>query len=69
VKQRHPLVNVHCQYDPYCEYPTAIRLTMDDGTVHTYILQNKTEYQFNKVMESLENMTVGYPARRKYRRH
>ena len=64
---KKPLLDIHCQYDSYCDYPTAVRITMDDGTVHTYILQNKTEYQFNKVMENLDRMMVGYP-KRKYRR-
>ncbi len=64
---KKPLLDIHCQYDPYCDYPTAVRLTMDDGTVHTYILQNRTEYQFNKVLENLDRMVVGYP-KRKYRR-
>ena len=62
-----PLLDIHCHYDNYCDYPTAVKLTMTDGTVQTYILQNKTEYQFNKVMESLDKLDIGYP-KRKYRR-
>ena len=64
---KKPLLDIHCQYDSYCEYPTVVKLTMDDGSVQTYILQNKTEYQFNKVLENLDKMVTGYP-KRKYRR-
>ena len=67
MKEKKPLLDIHCEYDPYCDYPTAIKVAMHDGTVQTYILQNKTEYQFNKVMESLDSIVRGYP-RRKYRR-
>lgn len=66
--QKQPLVDVHCQYEPYCDYPVAVRLTMEDGHVQTYILQNRTEYQFNKVLETLDRMTVGYPRKRRNRR-
>ena len=63
-----PLLDIHCHYDDYCDYPTMVRITMDDGTGHNYILQNKTEYQFNKVLENLERLDVGYPKKKKYRR-
>ena len=66
--KKKPIVDISCQYDDYCEYPTSVRLVMDDGHVMTYILQNKTEYQFNKVLESLDSIKVGYPRKRKYRR-
>jgi hypothetical protein len=62
-----PLLDINCHYDSYCEYPTMVKLTMLDGTVQTYILQNKTEFQFNKVMNCLEKMVTGYKAK-KYRR-
>lgn len=64
---KKPLLDIHCHYDPYCEYPTMVRITMDNGTVKNYILENKTEYQFNKLMENLERVVTGYP-KRKYRR-
>lgn len=63
-----PLLDIHCEYEPYCEYPSAIRVAMDDGTIQTYALLNKTEYMFGRVMESLKNMRVGYP-RTKNRRN
>ena len=65
---KKPLLDIHCHYDPYCEYPTAVKITMDDGTVKTYILENKTEYQFNKVMENLDRLVTGYPRKKRYRR-
>ena len=62
-----PLLDVVCIIEPYCDYPVAVRLTMDDGTVQTYNLENKTDYMFEKVMESLNRMKVGYPPQRKRR--
>ena len=62
-----PLLDVVCITEPYCDYPVAVRLTMDDGTVQTYNLENKTDYMFEKVMESLSRMKVGYPPQRKRR--
>ena len=41
-----PLLDIHCINEPFCEYPVAIRVTMDDGTVQTYDLRNKMEYKF-----------------------
>ena len=55
-----PLLNICCVTEPYCVYPVAVRLTMDDGSVQTYTLENKTDIQFKKVMDSLDRMTVGY---------
>lgn len=66
----NPLLSVHCQHEAFCKYPTALRVAMDDGTVQTYVLQNKTDYQFQKVMESLEDLKIGYqyrPAKRNRR--
>lgn len=58
-----PLLNIHCITEQNCDYPVALRVTMDDGTVQTYNLENKTFYQFRKVLESLDRMTVGYQYR------
>ena len=55
-----PLLKIHCIEEPYCEYPMALKVTMDDGTVQTYELRNKMEYQFNHVMKCLNMMKVGY---------
>lgn len=60
-----PLLKLHCVKEPYCDYPVAIKVAMDDGTVQTYELRNRTEYQFNHVMNCLKTMTVGY----QYGRH
>lgn len=55
-----PLLHIHCINEPYCDYPVAVKVAMDDGSVQTYVLENKTDFQFKKVMESLDNITVGY---------
>ena len=57
--------------EPCCDYPTMIRLAMDDGQVLTYVLLNKTDYQFMKVKNSLDRltkMTVGYQYRGRHKR-
>ena len=59
-----PLLDVHCIMEPYCDYPVAVRIAMDDWTIQTYELCNKMDYKFKKVMESLESMQTGYPAPR-----
>ena len=69
-----PLLKVHCIEKCGCEYPVAIRVAMDDGTVQTYALENHEDLMFRKVMESVEKvkMTVGYqykPTKRKSRIH
>ena len=67
-----PLLDIHCIEEPYCEYPVAVKVTMDDGTVQTYDLRNKYEYKFRNVIESLDKFTVGYqfkPEKRKRRTH
>lgn len=56
-----PLLDIKPHYDRYCAYPTSLKVAMDDKTVQTYVLQNKTDYQFDKVMECLERMDIGYP--------
>lgn len=55
-----PLLDIKCIYEPYCDYPVALKITMMNGTVQVYELKNKTEYQFDKVFEALEKLTVGY---------
>ena len=55
-----PLLDINCITEPSCDYPVAVRILMDDGTVQTYGLENKMEMQFAKVMNSLEKLTVGY---------
>ena len=36
---------------------------MDDGTIQTYTLENKVDVQFQKVMDCLHRMQVGYQYR------
>lgn len=55
-----PLLDIHCINEPFCEYPVAIRVTMDDGTVQTYDLRNKMEYKFGEIMMAMDRMKVGY---------
>ena len=55
-----PLLDIHCINEPFCEYPVAIRVTMDDGTVQTYDLRNKMEYKFGEILAVLDRMKVGY---------
>ena len=64
-----PLLDIVCITEPYCDYPVAVRLTMDDGSVQTYTLENKTEYMFQKVMDSLDHMCGYHPPEIKRRRH
>lgn len=68
-----PLLHLHGEYEDFCEYPTVLKVPMDDGTVQTYELENKTEYQFDNVMKCLKRMKVGYqcgyPQKRRNRIH
>ena len=41
-----PLLEIHCVREPYCEYPVAVKVTMDDGTVQTYELKNKMDESY-----------------------
>ena len=69
-----PLLHIHCVNEPFCEYPTAVKVAMDDGSVQTYVLENKMQFMFEQVMKSLDRMEVGYQyepkhSRRKNRIH
>ena len=58
-----PLLDILCtKTEPYCPYPIEMKVTMDDGSIQTYILQNKTEYMFNTVLAGLNNLErmIGY---------
>lgn len=58
-----PLLDILCtQTEPYCPYPIEMKVTMDDGSIQTYVLQNKTEYMFNTVLTGLNNLErmIGY---------
>jgi len=65
-----PLLDILCtQTEPYCPYPIEMKVTMDDGSIQTYVLQNKTEFQFHAVMDSLDRMCGYHPPQIKRRRH
>lgn len=68
-----PLLNIHGETESFCEYPTVLKVPMDDGTIQTYVLENKTGYQFENVMKCLKRMKVGYqygyPQKRRNRTH
>lgn len=68
-----PLLDILCtKTEPYCPYPIEMKVTMDDGSIQTYVLQNKTEYMFNTVLTGLNNLErmIGYrPPEQKRRRH
>ncbi len=51
-----PIADVTYFTEPYCEYPTMVKLMMDDGHVMTYVLQNKTDYQFQKLYEGMKKL-------------
>jgi hypothetical protein len=66
-----PLADVTYYTEPCCDYPTMVKLTMDDGQVMTYVLQNKTDYQFQKLYESmkkLDSLVEGYQYRGRHER-
>ena len=62
-KQIKPLLDIHCITEPFCQYPVAIKVAMEDGTIQTYELKNKMEYKFGQVMTALAKMEVGYEYR------
>ena len=64
-----PLLKIHCIVEPYCEYPVALRIEMDDGTVQTYSLENKMEYKFNNLLKSVKkSVEIGYQYSGKHER-
>lgn len=73
-----PLLDVVCITEESCEYPTALRVNMDDGTVQTYVLQYDTHPNFKEAIDALNRMfesveIVGYrykePKKRRNRSH
>lgn len=63
-----PLLDIHCVNEPYCNYPTAIKVAMDDGTIQTYELKNKMEYKFGEVMKCIAKMETGYQYRGRHQK-
>lgn len=66
-----PLLDVHCIEEPTCKYPVGVRITMTDGTVQTYVLQNRMHFQFEYIMKELSDFSRGYQykPRRRNRDH
>ena len=72
-----PLLDLVCITEPSCEYPTALKVNMDDGTVQTYVLQCDQRPNFKEAMDALDRMfdcieITGYkydPQKRRNRRH
>ena len=62
-----PLLDINCQYEPYSEYPIVLRVPMTDGSIQKYVIQIQPGYQFQKVLDSLDRMTVGYPKKKNRR--
>ena len=54
-----PLLNIHSENEPYCEYPTTLKVPMDDGTIQTYVLENKTSYQYADFMRYNFSFSTG----------
>lgn len=59
-----PLLDIHCVTKTGCDYPVAVRIAMDDGTVQTYALE-QPEPHFEEAMDALGRMfdcfrVVGY---------
>ena len=67
-KHIEPLLRVHCIWDEYCDYPVAVEMPMKDGTVRRFNLDCKEDLQFEKVMNSLEKLTIGYQYKGKHRK-
>ena len=68
-----PLLKVHCITEEGCDYPVALRIAMDDGSVQTYNLSDKHEIMFDKIITSVrKSVEIGYqykPPKRKSRIH
>lgn len=64
-----PLMDVKTHYDPYCEYPTSLKLAFDDHTVQEYVLVNKTDYLYRQISTDINSIKTGYPMRRRNRRN
>ena len=66
-----PLADIDYFMEPCCDYPTEVRVAMDDGQVLSYVLMHKTEYQFMKIkqgMDRLQKLTVGYQYQGEHRK-
>lgn len=58
-----PLSKVHCITKNGCDYPVAVKIAFDDGTVQTYTFEGTVNLQLmaarNRFEESL-NISIGY---------
>ena len=59
-------VRICCITEPYCDYPVAVKITMDDGTVRTYALENKMDLKFDHLMKRVQkSIEIGYQCKYK----
>jgi len=68
------LKGIHCIEEPCCEYPVAVRLAMDDGSIQTYVLENSVSPKVRKAQSLIDEsiqISIGYQyrPRRKNRSH
>lgn len=64
-----PLLDIMCsKTEPYCRYPTEVKILMDDGYVGTYVLKNEMQFRFNNLMQKLDEFH-GYQFRPRKRRN
>lgn len=58
-----PLIKVHCITKSGCDYPTAVKLAFDDGTVQTYTYEGAVSPQLAIAQDRFEqslNISIGY---------
>ena len=51
-----PLLDVVCVTEDSCEYPVALKVNKDDGTVQTNTLQFNIHPNFKEAMDALDRM-------------
>ena len=64
------LKDIHCIEEPNCEYPVAVRLAMEDGSVMTYTLENAVSPKVLKAQNLIEesiHISIGYQYGKKRR--
>lgn len=65
-----PLLDIHCIEEPNCEYPAAVKLLMDDGSIQTYVFEGKEPPHIQKarnIFEQSLEISIGYQYRPKRR--
>ena len=51
-----PLLDINCITEDSCEYPIALKVAMDDGTIQTYNLHCDQHPNFVEAMDALGRM-------------